>query len=299
MTITHVPERLGGRRRSVARGGVSLMRYPGGKSKLLGEVTGRLGRLCRRLGPDAEYREPFFGAGAVGLAFLGRNTPVRSAWINDRDPAMAALWHSVIHEGDSLAVLVEMFPEAVRLLERCDYFRTYRGRLREITDTSHLRRYPPAVVGLMKILAHQMSFSGLGTCAGGRTSDSMRRCRPENLVHKITSCGEALGSVRLREGTCTSLDFDRLFEPGEALFYLDPPYYQAGPALYQFSFAPSDHERLARILRRESRPWLLSYDDHPAVHELYRGWSRIERVNVGYSINGHTRKDELLISNHT
>ncbi len=68
-----------------------LVRYPGGKSKLLGEIIARLGRMCQRLGPAAEYREPFFGAGAVGLAFLGRNPPVRSAWVNDRDPAMSAL----------------------------------------------------------------------------------------------------------------------------------------------------------------------------------------------------------------
>ncbi len=104
---------------------LSLIRYPGGKSKLLGEITGRLRRMSRRLGPDAEYREPFFGAGAVGLALLGYNPPVRSAWVNDCDPAMASLWHSVIHDGESLRVMVEAFPEAVRLLEECDYFRAY------------------------------------------------------------------------------------------------------------------------------------------------------------------------------
>jgi site-specific DNA-adenine methylase len=37
------------------------------------------------LGPDAEYREPFFGGGAVGLAFLNEH-PGRPAWLNDGDP---------------------------------------------------------------------------------------------------------------------------------------------------------------------------------------------------------------------
>ena len=56
-----------------------------------------------------------------------------------------------------------------------------------------------------------------------------------------------------------------MFEPGKAVFYVDPPYYQARPALYQFSFVQEDHARLARLLRTETRPWLLSYDDHPGA----------------------------------
>ena len=88
-----------------------------------------------------------------------------------------------------------------------------------------------------------------------------------------------------------------MFDPGEAFFYLDPPYYAAGPQLYQFAFTHDDHIRLARLLRRESRPWLLSYDDHPVIYDLYAGWSRIEKLEVGCSINGCNRKQELLISN--
>ncbi|OJW27354.1 MAG: hypothetical protein BGO49_27610 [Planctomycetales bacterium 71-10] len=275
-----------------------LIRYPGGKRKLLGEIMTRLAQMRRHLGPDAEYREPFFGAGAVGLAFLGHNPAARNAWLNDRDPAMAALWDSVIHKGDSLKVMVEAFPEAVRLLEDCNYFRTLRGRLRSITDPSDLRRFPPAVVGLMKLAAHQISYSGLGTCAGGPMGEELSRYDPVRLIGKIEACGEILGSVRLKAGTCTCLDFERLFEPGEALFYLDPPYYKAGTRLYQFAFTHSDHERLMRALRRESRPWLLSYDEHPAILDLYRGWAQIDRVVVDYTINGPRRKPELLLSNH-
>jgi len=87
-----------------------------------------------------------------------------------------------------------------------------------------------------------------------------------------------------------------MFKAGEAFYYLDPPYVEAGPQLYQGAFTLKDHERLARLLRRESRPWLLSYDDHPVIHDLYGGWSRIEKVEVGCSINGCNRKKELLIT---
>ena len=36
-----------------------------------------------------------------------------------------------------------------------------------------------------------------------------------------------------------------------------------------------DHARLAAALRSLDGPWLAAYDDHPAVHDLYRG-CRIE-----------------------
>jgi DNA adenine methylase len=89
------------------------------------------------------------------------------------------------------------------------------------------------------------------------------------------------------------------FGPGDAFFYCDPPYVKAGPHLYQVAFTQADHERLARRLRSEKRPWLLSYDDHPLIRQLYEGWSRIESLEVGYSINGCGKKNELLISNQS
>jgi DNA adenine methylase len=61
-----------------------------------------------------------------------------------------------------------------------------------------------------------------------------------------------------------------MFDPGEAFFYLDPPYYKKGPQLYQFSFTDEDHISPAELLRRETRPWLLSYND-PVILELYQG----------------------------
>ena len=178
-----------------------------------------------------------------------------------------------------------------------DYYQDDTEILRSISDLREVREHPPGLVAAMKLAVHQMSYSGLGTRAGGPMSDRMCRYNVERLNARIETCHEILSSVKLRHGTCNCLDFEKLFSPGEAFFYLDPPYVKAGPQLYQAAFTQSDHERLARRLRRESRPWLLSYDDHPVIHQLYGGWSRIDQVEVGCSINGCNRKTELLISN--
>jgi DNA adenine methylase len=273
-----------------------IIRYPGGKTKLLKIIHSRLQRMVADIGPDGEYREPFLGAGAVGLSLLAANPGIKRAWLNDVDPAMAALWDVVINNPTSLHVTVEITPEAMRLFPRSDYYQSDLELLRSISGPEDLQRIPAENLAIAKLAVHQMSFSGLGTRAGGPMTARLSRYNVDALCSRIYTCNEILASVTLRNDTCTCVDFGHMFGPGEALFYLDPPYYVAGPQLYQFPFTLDDHARLARLLRRESRPWLLSYDDHPAIHDLYGGWSRIDKTSVGYSINGCGKKSELLIS---
>jgi DNA adenine methylase len=250
-----------------------------------------------RVGPDAEYKEPFLGAGAVGLSLLAANPGIRRAWLNDADSAMAALWDVVIHNPTNLWVNVQCLPELMRLCPESDPYKEDLELLRSVSGTQDLRLIPAANLAIAKLAVHQMSFSGLGPRAGGPMSNRLCRYNVDRLGSQISTCHEILSSVRLRRGTCTCLDFEELFDDGPAFFYLDPPYVKAGPALYQVSFTEDDHMRLARKLRAERRPWLLSYDDHPLIRRLYGGWCRIDQVEVGCSINGCNRKQELLISN--
>src|SRR5208283_2385768 len=61
-----------------------LIRYPGGKAKLLKIINSRLQQMFADLGTDTEYREPFLGGGAVGLSLLAENQGIRRAWPNER-----------------------------------------------------------------------------------------------------------------------------------------------------------------------------------------------------------------------
>ena len=273
-----------------------FIRYPGGKSKLRKVINIRLQRMFADLDSNAEYREPFFGAGAVGLSLLAENPAIKRAWLKDADPGIAALWHVVIHNPTNLHVTIEVTPEAMRLFPKSDYYKGDVELLRSLTGPEDTQQVPPETLAIAKLAVHQMSYSGLGSRAGGPMTKRLDRYNVRTLVSKIYRCNEILTSVTLRNDTCTCLDFGKMFKAGEAFYYLDPPYVKAGPQLYQVAFTLKDHERLARLLRRESRPWLLSYDDHPVIHDLYGGWSRIEKVEVGCSINGCNRKKELLIT---
>lgn len=76
-----------------------LIRYPGSKEKLAAdlwrlfpqEATLRLWSHCHKW----EYREPFFGAGAIGFRILDQLDRRCRVWINDADADIVMLWKSV------------------------------------------------------------------------------------------------------------------------------------------------------------------------------------------------------------
>jgi DNA adenine methylase len=279
---------------------MSVLRYPGGKSKVAGKIVSAIKRYLQDHNGIIEYREPFFGGGAVGLRLIQECPQLQRVWINDADPAMACLWRSLVARPASMRVILGCLEPSVGL------FQLYKKLLRKIYNPEDLAGYDPIAVAAMKVACHRMSYSGLGPMAGspigGWTQSSKYDvgCRfdEERISRSIGAARERLTSVDLHPEVCTCLDFEELIRaPGAAIYYLDPPYYKAGPALYQVAFDHADHVRLARLLRDEERPWLLSYDQYPVIEELYGGWAMFAEVPISYSINGAVKSAEWLISN--
>lgn len=257
---------------------MAFFRYPGGKSKLKKSILSHLNTYSYMR--EFEYREPFFGGGSIGLEYILSNN-WRDVWINDKDIALSALWTSVIQYPDELKALVSGFTPTVEAFDQFKYDLTH------ITDT-----YDVVYTGFKKLAIHQISYSGLGTKSGGplggrdQVSKYPIDCRwsPKYICGKIDAIHKRLSYSNIRYGECTSTDFMPLIQQeGDAILYLDPPYYVKGNDLYQFGFTEDDHFRLASALKDTSHMWLLSYDDCPEVRDLY-SWAEIEPVNVNYSI---------------
>jgi DNA adenine methylase len=136
-----------------------------------------------------------------------------------------------------------------------------------------------------------MSRSGFGSKAGGpiggreqtnKEYDISCRWNPdarEAEAKKLHRLFRRFDSFRV-----TCLDFAEVIAgAGESCFvYADPPYVKAGPQLYRHALDTMDHARLADCLKSCRAAWVLSYDDHPLVRELY-SWARIESVAVTYT----------------
>lgn len=275
-----------------------LLRYPGGKSKLKKPIL----ECLNKFPVPTEYREPFFGAGSIGLAFLEKNKAaktVKTIWINDKDFTLACLWTSLLNYQISLKDLINSFSPSLKL------YKQFKQELLSTICTIQSSKNDIINIGFKKLAIHQMSYSGLGVKAGGpiggknQTSAYSIRCRwsPDNLCHKIDKYNNLLCQTYIRYQQCTYYDFEKVIQlEGEnVLLYLDPPYYNKGNQLYQYGMSIYDHKRLSRVLRTTPHNWLLSYDDAPEIRTLYN-WANIEEIDVNYTINTSRTKKELLIS---
>jgi DNA adenine methylase len=262
---------------------MALIRYPGSKEKLTGAIYSRfpaemLGAIFLGLKPW-EYREPFFGAGAVGFRVLQRISTRCHVWINDIDPAMVSLWEAVRNDREKLIERLNEFEPSVEHFRR---FKEEDGR----TDL------PPGMAGFRKLALHRMSFSGLGAKAGGpiggksQNSDYSVGCRwnPETMRKEVLLLTTIMRR-QFRSFRITNLDFADLIRdaPRECFIYADPPYYVKGPSLYKYPMSDADHVRPAGLLRETEATWVLSYDDHEFIRDLY-SWAQIEPIEIKYTM---------------
>jgi len=280
-----------------------IIRYPGSKRKLVSQIAAlfpenRALPLFMASGEAWEYREPFFGCGAMGIPLFQQLPASCSAWINDLDGGIARLWQTVWNSPRELCALIRAFEPSV---EKYEEFKRRDGE----------RKRDPVQAGFEKLALHQMSFSGLGVKSGGPLGGKKQdngaytidcRWNPESLVEQVQSHHKTLDGIkRLR---ITGGDFKHLVckAPSSAFIYCDPPYVAKGPDLYKYSFTQADHERLAVALLSTQAKWALSYDDHPLIRELY-GRCKIIPISVVYTTRQTTvarpKNQEIVILSPT
>ena len=276
-----------------------FFRYPGGKSKLRIPIINKI--VCVK-GKAREYREPFFGGGSIGLKLLETmELGFDRIWLNDKDPGIAALWSAVVKFPDELKSCVRGFKPSVA------QFDDISKELLALDGGGIKLKNQVVDIGFKKLAIHQISYSGLGTKSGGplggreQKSDYKIDCRwsPEYICKKIDAVSSLLNRFDVCYSECTCVDFEEVVkcDYAKAVIYLDPPYYVKGGDLYQCPFDESDHVRLAEVLRNAEHEWILSYDKHERIEELYKDMADIEEIDgVKYSITASRSKTELLIA---
>jgi DNA adenine methylase len=280
----------------------AIIRYPGSKAKLVPQIVATLPDAFHAArnplfctDRDVEYREPFFGSGAMGLEVIANIRQAASVWINDLDPGMFAVWSSVVHHRQQLERLVAAFNPTV------DAFYRLKDRDGQLTGDI-------AVDAVNKIALHRMSVSGFGAMAGGPIGGRSQQsgytvgCRwsPGSIITAIRRAYSILAPFRKRL-RITNLHFRELIAGASdnVLIYLDPPYYVKGGQLYAHNMSHDEHAELAMLLRETQADWRLSYDDCPEIREMY-SWADFKELEIRYT-NAVTDKKrpknrELLIS---
>lgn len=133
--------------------------------------------------------------------------------------------------------------------------------------------------------------------AFGTTTTRSLNLNLATLPKAIEEAHERLRQVQVERLTY-ELCLER-YDREHTLFYLDPPYWE--DEKFRYALGPGRHRELAKRLGRLKGRWLLSYNDHPEVRNMYKGY-QVEEVKVTYHLGSrHGRGKyvhELLIRNY-
>jgi DNA adenine methylase len=258
---------------------MALFRYPGGKVRYTNFILPTLYR-CSGF---SLYVEPFVGGGSVALAMAKRHASVKLL-LNDLDTGMAAFWDLVANapqaEFDSLLQRVLNTKPTVEMFHQIEATR----------PTDRLGR------AFRALFLNRTSWGGLGwRPLGGKDQKSKGKIDSRwNPQKRVAEMREARSLLRGRTQVLNA-DFATVIPLAheKALTFLDPPYYEAGNQLYNFTWTDDDHVRLRDALKGKGN-WVMSYDDHAFIRNLYGVLAYL--MAVKYSVGKYRKKmHELLL----
>lgn len=243
--------------------------YPGGKQRLLSDVIPKI--------PEGEcFCEPFCGGLSVGLQLLNKYD---HSIISDLDPTILSLWQVIRDRPDELIeACYEIQPNRETFLAAKDLLTA-----NDIND--------PIRSAALKLYIHRLSYCSIGELARGLKPDWSTRWKSDMIATRISDASAVLQNTDIYY---QSYNETIAQAPKDTVFCLDPPYAKAGASLYKFAFQEADHRDLASILHGLDN-WVLSYDDHPLIRELYSDCD-IREIQVKYYTGKVKDKHELLIT---
>lgn len=243
----------------------SPLRYPGGKNCIFPFVS-RLFYENGLLG--VAYAEPYAGGAGLALRLLFEEY-VEQIYINDMDRSIYSFWSSILANADAFCGWIEdvdvsmenwhRYKEAQKEAESADLFELAKS-------TFFLNR--TNVSGVIK-----------GGVIGGYDQKGLykidARFNKPDLIARIQRIAQFRKriSVSNLDGLAFVKKMDARAE--EIFIYLDPPYFQKGADLYMNFYSKADHEKLSMHVHKMKKKWMVSYDNHNFILNLYASEKKV------------------------
>ena len=266
---------------------VSPLRYPGVKGRLHPFV----GALIEHNGlSEPQYYEPYAGSAALGLHLLLRGF-VSGVHLNDLDPNIASFWRCLL---DHTEELLRYVADVDISLETWDQANQICHSDADIGDVER---------GCATFFLNRTNRSGIirkGGMIGGRAQAGRwkldARFNRETLANRIQRI--AWFASRITVSQTDALRFVASHGKDKApvtpaVWFVDPPYHDAGANLYLNSYSAADHQRIAKSFKNSGLNWIVTYNDHPFIRECYEGAPALE-LSWFYSAARRGKGNEVL-----
>lgn len=271
----------------------SPFRYPGGKDKLTSFLAIF---LTHNKLSGARFIEPFCGGAGASLSLLFGGY-VSEVHLNDKNFALYCFWEQLLNNTENL---LDMVYQNVPTIDGWH-------KQKEIYQSSILtpHKYTKLEFGFSAFYLNRANRSGIlgaGPIGGLDQSGKYKidcRYTVSTLIKKLEKIAEMRDSIYVYNEHC--IDFLKRFDNKEFynkdFIYLDPPYVKEGKNIYSknFCFDEIQHRELKNYISSYSNRWLISYDDHPLVHELYSKHGT-RAVEFSYVMNQAKVGKELMIA---
>lgn len=251
----------------------SFIGWIGGKKLLREKIVNEFPE-----GHIERYVEVFGGAAWV---LFHKDRHANQEIYNDYNSELVNLFRCVKYHRQELQRELQYFLNSREMFQ--DFLQQY--QVRGMTDIQRAARY---------FMLIKTSYGSKGTTYG---------CVKKNVevfVNYLTDIEKRLINVVIE-----NRDFDSIiktYDKIDALFYLDPPYYNTERYYSNVEFMTNDHKRLKDCISNLKGKFILSYNDCLEIRELYKEYNIIEidrhnNLNSRYS-DKDQRYKELIIKNY-
>ncbi len=237
----------------------SPLRYPGGKNCIFPFIS-NLFYENNLLG--VRYAEPYAGGAGLALRLLFEGY-VDHIYINDLDKTIYSFWKSIIDSPDEFCEWIEKVDVSVSNWEK------YKNLQH---NSAHTQCFELAK---STFFLNRTNVSGVikgGIIGGLKQAGKYKidaRFNKTDLIKRIQKIKTVKNRISVSnfDGIYFVKKLDKKKE--EIFIYLDPPYLQKGANLYMNFYSKEDHKKLSMMIHQLRKKWIVSYDNHDFILNLY------------------------------
>lgn len=251
----------------------SPLRYPGGKTSIYSMISKVIDENNLS---NHRYVEPYAGGGGLALALLF-NEKVKEIHLNDLDRSIWSIWHCILNETESFCKKILETEVTIDewFVQRAIQEKKHDADLLDLAYSS--------------FFLNRTNRSGIILKAGViggllQKSKYPLDCRfnKDDLVSKIKRIATHRKKIFIYNEDADVFMKAMDKRKGSTLFFIDPPYFEKGASLYTNAYNENDHEKISKTIKKLKSDWILTYDNHHKIKEIYSS-ENIFEFNLNYS----------------